>query len=460
MKNYDVLIIGGGPAAISACRVFGSSPRKMSVAVIRPEQFSMIYCAMPYAIEGVVTVEQTFKEDTLVTGNGAELIRDAVAEVDFAKNEVATLMGERYHYRKLIIATGANPVVPNLPGADLNGIMTFKTGDDLIRIRNLVEGGLQEAVVVGAGAIGIELAQSLQARGVAVSLVDTEDHVLPNLVDREMIKEAEELLVQKGIKLELHERVVALNGTQEGWVAEVVLAGGKKICFREPGKGLVVFCVGMRANTGLFKDTGLALGRNGILVNAGMETNLPGVYAVGDCAEFVSGITGKIAEGKLATNAVLMGKVAAKRILGQPAEFTGFYNGAVTKVYDLRIAGTGLTEKAAAANGYVPVAGYGQTTTRFPIIPGARKVKVKLIADRNSRRVLGGQVVGGECVAERIDLITFTIQKNLLLEDLAGLSYSAQPYQTFFPAGNAIVMAAEDALKAFSVNIANTRRQC
>ncbi|MGQ9825559.1 MAG: hypothetical protein ACUVSK_11320 [Desulfotomaculales bacterium] len=81
MKNYDVLIIGGGPAAISACRVFGSSPRKMSVAVIGPEQFSMIYCAMPYAIEGVVTVEQTFKEDTLVTGNGAELIRDAVAEV-------------------------------------------------------------------------------------------------------------------------------------------------------------------------------------------------------------------------------------------------------------------------------------------------------------------------------------------------------------------------------------------
>ncbi|MGQ9825558.1 MAG: FAD-dependent oxidoreductase, partial [Desulfotomaculales bacterium] len=194
------------------------------------------------------------------------------------------MKGERYRYRKLIIATGANPVVPNLPGADLNGIMTFKTGGDMIRIRNLVEGGLQEAVVVGAGAIGIELAQSLQARGVAVSLVDTEDHVLPNLVDREMITEAEELLVQKEIKLELHERVVALNGTQEGRVAEVVLAGGKKICFRKPGKGLVVFCVGMRTNTGL------ALGRNGILVNAGMETNLPGVYAVGDCAEFVSGI--------------------------------------------------------------------------------------------------------------------------------------------------------------------------
>jgi NADH dehydrogenase/NADH oxidase (H2O2-forming) len=319
--------------------------------------------------------------------------------------------------------------------------MTFKTEGDLSAVMEAVESGLNKVVVVGAGAIGIELAQALKARGVEVHLVDMQDHILPALVDQEMVAEAQKMLQDNGIILYLNNKVVALEGDNS--VREVAMANGERISFGMEG-GLVVFCVGMKADIDLFRGTELALGRNGILVNAGMETNLAGVYAAGDCVEYKSALTGKVIEGKLATNAVPMGKVAARCILGEKAEYAGFYNGAATKIYDLRIGGTGFTERAATENGYTPITGYGETTTRFPIIPGAKKVKIKLIADKDSKRIIGGQVVGGEAVAERVDVITFAIQKMATANELAALSYAAQPYQSFYPANNAIVMAAEE----------------
>ncbi|WP_109207460.1 NAD(P)/FAD-dependent oxidoreductase [Moorella sp. Hama-1] len=441
MIKYDVIIIGGGPAGISATRVFGQANSGLRVALIRPEPHSIIYCAMPYVIEGEILLEKTFKADALVTDNGVDLIRDKAIAVDFKTREITCASGNKYSYQKLLIATGAQPILPDIKGRELRGVITFKTEGDLSALMEDVASGLKKVVVVGAGAIGIELAQALKAQGVEVHLVDMQDHILPALVDPEMVVEAQKMLQDKGIILYLNNRVVSLEG-EEG-VDEVILANGKGISFGGE-EGLVVFCVGMRADIDFLRGTELTLGRNGIPVNAGMETNLPGVYAAGDCVEYQCALTGRVIEGKLATNAVPMGKVAGRRILGDDIEYAGFYNGAATKIYTLRIGGTGFTERAAKENGYTPVTGYGETTTKFPIIPGAKKVKIKLIADKGSRRIIGGQVVGGEAVVERVDIITFAMQKKARVDELAALSYAAQPYQSFYPANNAIVMAAEE----------------
>lgn len=448
MNDYEVIIIGGGPAGIGASRIFGKASRKIKAAVIRPEPHSMIYCALPYVIEKVVSLEKTFKSDALVTDNGVDLIRDQVAQVDFTARKVWTKSGNSYPYQKLIIATGARPLLPPLPGIQLKGVITFKTEFDLAKILEISHKNLKKAVVVGAGAIGIELAQALNSQGIEVHLVDMQDQILAALADPEMIADAQKTLLDSGINLYLNNKVESLEGTES--VEKVILADGKMIRFTEAEEVLVVFSVGMKADVELFKKTDLALGRNGILVNAKMETNIPGVYAAGDCVEYKSAITGKIMEGKLATNAVPMGKIAARNILGQEVEYEGFYNGAATKVHDIRIGGTGFTEKAAIANGYIPVVGYGETTTKFPIIPGAKKIRVKLIADEQTQRLIGAQAVGGETVAERIDLLTFALQKQALVNDLVMLSYSAQPYQSFYPAHNAIVMAAEDIVHKLS----------
>jgi NADPH-dependent 2,4-dienoyl-CoA reductase/sulfur reductase-like enzyme len=142
-----------------------------------------------------------------------------------------------------------------------------------------------------------------------------------------------------------------------------------------------------------------------------------------------------------------MAKVAARNLLGKNATYKGFFNGAATCVGDLRVGAAGFTESFAKVRGFETVSGFGQTTSRFPIMPGAKNVQVKLVADKKTGKLLGGQVIGPDAVAERIDVISLALQHNMKVSDLAELSYSAQPWQTFYPAANPIVMAAEELMK-------------
>lgn len=446
-QAYEVLVIGGGPAGITLSKRLG---RKFRMGVIRPEPKSMIYCAMPYAIEGLMPAEKTKKKDELVTGSGAELIRDTAEELDFDNKQVRLASGGRLSYGKLIIATGALPFIPPIPGHDFDGVMGFKTGEDLDRIMSLVQRGLTHAVVVGAGAIGVELAQALRHKGLTVTLVDMADSVLPNLLDPDMTEPGRDALTRNGINLRLGAKVTALRG--EKAVREVVLDTDEVITFgpetndRPDGvpPGLVVFAAGVKPDLRLVEGTGIACGHDGILVNSRMETNIPDVYACGDCTQFHSAITGKPTGGKLATNAVPMAKVLSRNLLGESWEYPGFVNGSATKSYEWFLGGTGLTAAAATKDGFEIVLGAGETTTQFSIMPDTKPLRVRLVAERKTGRVLGGQVVSGEPVCGKIDLITLAIQQQMTARQLIDFSYSAQPYQSFFPAANAIVLAAED----------------
>lgn len=449
-QPYEVLIVGGGPAGITLARMLG---RRMRTAVIRPEAHSMIYCAMPYAIEGIMAPEKVYKKDALVTDAGAELLRDRAVRVDLDAKRVHLATGATVSYRKLVLAMGSLPILPRLPGSDLPGVMAFKTQEDLEALCSLVEKGLAKAVVVGAGAIGIELAQALKARHLDTTLVDKMDSILPNLVDADMAQAPYATLAAHGIDVRLGTGVDSLAGGS--CVEAVHFAGGDSIRFgdappvrTEQGqeiRGLVAFAVGARADLALIQDTSLQVGRDGIRVDSRMRTNVPDVYACGDCVEFTSAITGMVVPGKLATNAVPMAKVLAHNLLGEDREYPGFLNGAATRVYEHFVGGTGLTERACRELGIETVTGYGETTTQFPIMPDAKPLRVKLVARRDKGLLLGGQVVSGEAVAARIDLLTFAIQKEATLRDLAALSYASQPYQAFFPAANAFVLAAENA---------------
>ena len=250
MTKFDVLIIGGGPAAITICKVLGSTKQ---VGIIRPENYSMIYCAMPYVIENVLPIEKTFKKDELVTHGGACLIRDKAVSIDIEGKTVQTATGRIYGYEKLVIATGASPILPKIEGHDLEGVVTFKTEDDLRAIKAAADNGLKKAVVVGAGAIGIELAQALNKVGVETHLVDMESYILPNMMDPDMIEEAQEKLIAGGIHLHMENKVIALKG--ETAVEEVIFDHGSSIRFHSmdecseadkpvPPRGLVVFCGG------------------------------------------------------------------------------------------------------------------------------------------------------------------------------------------------------------------------
>ena len=442
MEKYDIAVIGGGPAGITLAKMLGGRSR---MAVIRPEDHSMIYCAMPYAIEGLIEEGKTLKKDSLVTDAGAELIRTSVTGVDFDGKVVTLSDSSQITYDKLVIATGATPFIPPIPGKDLNGVTGFKTRADLNRINELIDSGLSKAVVVGAGAIGIELALAVKARGVEVDLVDMEKSVLPNLLDSEMSEPLYAELIKAGIRIHLGAKVTELLG--ESSVKQVVLDNGHVIPFESSPVSLIVFTTGMKPSVSLVKDSEMQVGRDGIIVNEKMETSIPDVFAAGDCVQFKSGITGEPVSGKLATNAVPMARIIGFNMTGQDRVYPGFFNGAATKVGQYFAGGTGYSESAATKVGIKTVCGHSEVTTQFPIMPEAKKMQIKLVAERDSHRLIGGQIVSGEPVTGRIDLLTFAIQNKATVEDLSSLSYSAQPYQSFYPAANGVVLAAEDIIK-------------
>jgi NADPH-dependent 2,4-dienoyl-CoA reductase/sulfur reductase-like enzyme len=436
----EVLIIGGGPGGIQASRTLKLNNPEINVTIIRPEPYSVIYCALPYVVEQLVDKEKIRKSDTIVTDLGVNLVKQSAVNVDFTKKEVITDNNEKYNYDKLIIATGANPFIPPIKGSNLPNVVCVKTEKDLEKILGYVEKGSKKAVVVGAGNIGIEMSVALQDRGVETYLVEMQNRVLPNMLSEEFSKYPEEDIKESGVTLMLNTKVEELKG--EEFVTEVVLSGNNNIQLEK--EDLIIFAVGVKANTKLFENTDLEIIPDGIKVNSKMQTNIENVYAVGDVASFVSFIDGKPIGGKLATNAVPMGKIAAYNILGKEnIEYQGFINGAITKSVKWRMGSTGFIEEVAKKRGFDVISATAETTTKFPIIPGAKKIFLRLVAEAKTGQILGAEVVGGEGVPGRIDVISLAIQNRNTVHDLFKFSYSAQPFQSFFPASNVIVQAAE-----------------
>ena len=434
MQKYDILIIGGGPAGMTITKTIKN---EREIGIIRPEDHSMVYCAMPYVIEDLLPYEKTLKEDSIVTDTGADLIRDKAVEIDFENKLVKTEKNEEYSYNDLVIATGADPILPPIPGTELDNVMTFKNEGDLQKILDIVDEGIENVSVVGAGAIGNELAQALNEKDINTNLIDMMPTILPNILDPEMVEEPEKHLEELGINLHLDKEVVELKGDSS--VESIVLSGEQEV-----KSDLVVFAVGMSPAVDFLKESDLEIEKDGIVVNSKMETNLDNVYAVGDCVQYESAIIDEVISGKLATNAVTMARTLAANLLGENRNYEGFYNGAATKVGDYYVGSTGLNEKLAAEN-FEIITSYQEFTTAFPIMPFAKKVKVKLIVNKENGKVLGGQFVSGEAVTDKVDKITMAIQYDIDVFELRDLSYSSQPYQSFYPAHNLIAKAAEKA---------------
>jgi len=373
----------------------------------------------------VVRTPEVFKEKHSIQ----VLLGHDVLEVDLDRGSLLVhdrAGGDRRRegFDDLMMATGATPVRPDLPGVDAPGVFGVQTLDDGVELGAYVTGRKpRRAVIVGGGYIGLEMAEALCALGVETHLVEAAPQPM-NTLDPDMGALVAGALKDFGTILHLGQEVAGFETGAEGRVTGVVTSEGTI-----PAE-VVVLGLGVTPNSALATAAGITVGPSGaVAVDPRMHTSHPAVWAAGDCAEKRHRISGRPVAVALGTHANKEGRVAGINLGGGDATFPGVIGTAVTKVGALEVARTGLGEAEAAEAGFVADAVVSESTTRAGYYPGAAPITTKLVVERGTGRLLGGQIVGEEGAAKRIDAVALAVWNAMTVEELLGVDLSyAPPY--------------------------------
>jgi NADH oxidase (H2O2-forming) len=436
------VVIGAHAAGVDAASAARKTDRTAEITLITDEKYAgYSRCGLPFVIGGHIP---SFNNLIVFPPSYFQMMKlnlkteTKVTKIDTGKKAVLTVdktgKAEEIPYDSLIIAAGASAFTPPIKGREKQGILPLRTIEDGQRIDQAIREGAKKAVVMGAGLIGLETAVALQERGLQVTVVEMLPQVLPAMLDADIAKMVQEMLEQKGIRILTNKPVEEFLGADK---VTGIVAGGEQI-----NADLFISAFGVRANTQLAVDAGIAIGKTRLIkTNARMETNIKDVYAVGDCAESIHIITQKPTVQQLGTVAVRQGKVAGINAAGGYATFPGVIGSAVTELYDMQIGATGLTETAAKRAGMDVITGTITSKTKADYYPGASPIKVKLVVEKETQRIIGAQIVGGEEVTQRINAVSFAIQMQMTVRELAkaDTAYAPPLNETWEP----LVLAAE-----------------
>jgi NADPH-dependent 2,4-dienoyl-CoA reductase/sulfur reductase-like enzyme/rhodanese-related sulfurtransferase len=327
-------------------------------------------------------------------------------------------------YDKLVIATGAKPIVPDIPGAEKSNVFYLRNVRQADKIKEYIEAHKpRSATIVGTGFIGLEMAENLKNIGIEVTLVERLNQVTPGL-DSDMAVYVEKYLKSKNVNVILGDSAALLKG--EPIVNQVVMQSGKVI-----NSDFVIMAIGVKPNVEVAKEAGIELGAAGsIKVNTKMMTNIKDVYACGDCTESYSVITKKPLYRPLGSTANKMGRIAGDQLSGGNLEFRGILGTGIFKLFDMTVAETGLTEKEALNEGFEPVVCHNIKPDKPEYYHGKEMV-IKAVADKNTGKLLGVQIVGYTGVDKRIDVFVTAITFGAKAEDLFHLDLAyAPPFST------------------------------
>ena len=429
-----IVILGGVAAGTKISAKLMREDRNNEVLILnKGADISYAGCGLPYYVGHVIEEKESLIVNTpqkyeALTG-ARVLTRMEAVEVDRdAKQVTAVHLDTRektvYSYDKLVIATGASPVRPPIEGVDLENVFFMRTPEDAIALRNLIsDGGIKRAVVVGAGYIGLEIAENLAKDGVKPFVLDMAPHVLPGF-DGEFATYIEGKLADAGIPVVTGVRVTGLEG--EGGKVKKVLTDRKAY-----KADLVVLSAGIRPNTAFLDGTGLEMVKGTLLTNEAGQTNDPDIYAAGDCAMVHSAITGKPAWSPMGSTANINGRIIAQNIMGKELRYRGSLGTAVCQLPGLNVGRTGLTEAQAKAEGFDPISVVTIVDDKAHYMPGAATFTMKLIADRSTQRLLGVQVAGPGAVDKIVDITVTAIQCGATLDQLDGADFAyAPPFST------------------------------
>ena len=441
------LIIGGDAAGMSAASRAKRHLPEMDVQVLeKTRDVSYSACGMPYNIADagrdmddlVVRPADVFRRK-----QGIDLLTEhQVLSIDPQAKTVSgkTGAGEPFGfgYDKLLIATGASPLMPDVPGVALPGVMALKNLEDGRRLKAyLARQTVRKALIIGMGYIGLEMVEALRRRGVAVDMVKPGPVFLPWM--QPMLAEVvRETVTDNGV------------GLYAGHPVEAIEHGGdglRVICRERTFSADLVLCaIGVAPNSQIAAAAGLALGLNGaIAVDRRLRTSNADIYAAGDCADAYHLVTGKKTWVPLALRANRAGWAVADNICGRPVALPGIAGTAVFKVFDLQVARTGLSQREALDAGFEPVDVQIQARSRAHAHPGAATISIQMLADKKSGRLLGAQMVGREGVAHRINAVAVALHNRMTVADFAQTDLAYAP--PFSPVWDPLLTTANQLMK-------------
>lgn len=444
-----VVIVGGVAAGATAAARLRRLDEQAEILIFeRSGHISYANCGLPYYIGDVITdpealtlqtPEQFFARFRVQVRVRHEVTalhpeRKAVSVTDLATGRTF-----EESYDKLILAPGARPTQPRLPGVGLERVFTLRTVEDTFRIKEFIQKNKpRSAVLAGGGFIGLELAENLRELGMEVTIVQRPKQLM-NPFDADMAALIHAEMRRHGVQL-------ALGSTVEGFAS--TNRGVEVLRKDEPSlqADMVVLAIGVTPDTALAKSAGLALGiKDSILVNDRMETSVPDIYAAGDAVQVRHVVTGQDALISLAGPANKQGRIIADNICGMDSHYTGSQGSSVVKVFSMTAAATGVNEKNARNAGFDPEAVILSPMSHAGYYPGGRLMTMKLVYDKPTLRVLGAQIVGYEGVDKRIDVLATAIHAGMTAPQLKELDLAyAPPYSSAKDPVNMAGFMAED----------------
>lgn len=435
MKEH-LIIIGGVAAGTKAAAKARREKTNLKITLYTDiEHISYSACGMPYYIEDVIKSENSlivrtpkyFKEKE----NIDILLKHRVTKIfpEEYKVEVENLeTGEKFvdEYSKLLIATGASPVKPDIEGVELENIFVLKEIEDSIKIKNRLKDA-KKVVIAGGGYIGMELLESFSVYDAEVTLIERSAQIL-NTFDSDMSSHIQKYLTEeKNINIITNDGIKRIIGDDSGFVKRIETTNGDFI-----EADTLILALGVRPNVNLAVDSGIKTGKTGAIeVNELMQTNFPDIYAAGDCAETINMLTGKNVWIPLGSTANKMGRVAAINITGGYEKFNGVLGSMVVKIFDYTAAKSGLSEKEAKNFGYDYVLAILSHRDKSGYMPDSQDIMIKMLADKHTGKLLGIQAIGKGDADKRVNVVAAALTANMTVEEFMGIDLTyAPPYSS------------------------------
>ena len=425
MNSLNIVIIGAGASGLTAASNIRKYDEESQIIVFTTQKHvAYSPCAIPYVIGGHIdsfddiimhkATEYMRKNIRIMTETTVTEINNDITEVtyeDKAGNK------QNLKYDKLIIATGGKPFIPPIPGHDLEGVFVVRTVEDGEEILAYSEKS-QNVLLVGGGAIGLELGSELAHKGLNVIIAEIVPQLFPRSFDKEMSDKFQEHLQSNKIEILTSSTVESING--ETKVESVTIDGVERPV------DMVILSTGIRPQTELAESIGCEMGQFAIKVNPRMETSVPNVYAAGDCVEVTNAITGDFTLSPLGTTAVRQGIILAKNLAGHDIEFQPVLNSTVSQIGDMEMGAVGITQQEAEKLGIDVVVSTVDSLSRARYYPGSKPLHIKLIA-KTDGTIIGCQMFGQEAVAEKVDTMTAIMTQKLTCDDVVSMEFSYAP---------------------------------